>query len=230
MHAVPVSRRQSQPFSSLDSPRQYGAAKNFVPFCGEVSLKQVEADVSRPAFATVQANQQPNAKPIHNPTTNKGGRTMLRKFALAGVLALSVHLAQPVARLGSEAAAQFVTPTDYYIARALLIADRYERVASMAAQRGDIFTVALAYRQMAIELSWLPTWGVDPDVVRVTYKVAGLAFSYGNAVLELNNPWLHDHWKAMRLLELAARMADLENEIRQAQLRAVLRASSGPFD
>jgi hypothetical protein len=155
---------------------------------------------------------------------------MLRKFALAGVLALGVHLAQPVARLGSEAAAQSVTPTDYYIARALLIADRYERVASMAAQRGDIFTVALAYRQMAIELSWLPTWGVDPDVVRVTYKVAGLAFSYGNAVLELNNPWLHDHWKAMRLLELAARMADLENEIRQAQLRAVLRASSGPFD
>jgi hypothetical protein len=57
-----------------------------------------------------------------------------------------------------------------------------------------------------------------------------LAFSYGNAVLELNNPWLPDHWKAMRLLELAARMADLENEIRQAQLRAVLRASSGPFD
>jgi hypothetical protein len=155
---------------------------------------------------------------------------MLRKFALAGVLALSVHLAQPVARLGSEAAAQFVTPTDRYIAGALLIVDRWERIASMGAQRGNIFIVASAYRQMAMELSWLPTWGVDPDVVRVTYKVAGLAFSYGNAVLELNNPWLPDHWKAMRLLELAARMADLENEIRQAQLRAVLRASSGPFD
>ena len=151
---------------------------------------------------------------------------MLRKFALASVIALSMHLAQPIGRFGSEAAAQSVSPTDYYIARALLITSRYEGIADLAARRGDIFTVAHAYRQMALELQSLPTWGVDPDVVRVTHKVAGLAFASGNAVLELNNPWLHDHWKAMRLLELAARMADLENEFRLA----VLRASSGSFD
>jgi len=155
---------------------------------------------------------------------------MLRKFALAGVLALSLHLAQAIARLGSEAAAQFVTPTDYYVAPALLITNRYGGIANAAARRGDIFTVALAYRQMAIELSRLPTRGVDPDVVRVTYKVAGLAFSLGDAVLELNNPWLPDHWKAMRLLDLAARVADLEEELRLAKLKAVLSASPGPFD
>jgi hypothetical protein len=139
---------------------------------------------------------------------------MLRKFALAGVLALSVHLAQPVARLGSEAAAQFGTPTEYYVAQRVLIIGRYEGAAFVAARQGNIFNQARAYQVMAIELWSLPTWGVDPHEVRVTHKIARLAFCYGDALLELNNPWVPDQLKLRRLIELEILKIDLQNELR----------------
>lgn len=150
---------------------------------------------------------------------------MLRKLVFGGLLSVAVFLTQ--APFGSGVRAQVQNdPTAYYVVRVAIIFDRYEPVIRRAGQRNDFVTLGMAYRRMAWELYNLPTFGADDDVVRITRKIAGLADSVGCAALELNNPWLHDHWKAMRVLDIVQRLADIEAEVQSLQRRS----SAGRFD
>jgi hypothetical protein len=141
---------------------------------------------------------------------------MVRKMAVAATVICGLLVSPTVGPFTTQARADdFLTAL--YMVRVKEISDRYQRWVDFNAKIQNPQGVAANLRAWAWELRMLPSLGVNPDVVRFVQNAAGLLDAGGAAIVELDNPFISDEQKALRVLEVLVRMAQLEQDMRRLQ-------------
>ncbi|MCS7161516.1 MAG: hypothetical protein RMJ19_13670 [Gemmatales bacterium] len=137
---------------------------------------------------------------------------MRSPHCLAVLLATMTGLTVCMVVVPTRASAQ-ITPTDAYVLRVLTIMHNYGRAIERAAQRGDVLATSRLFKGCAADLYAVPIFGVDPQVVATVRSAARTCDTMGSAVLELNDPTVPDEAKALRALELLARLVELQQQL-----------------
>jgi Asp-tRNA(Asn)/Glu-tRNA(Gln) amidotransferase A subunit family amidase len=141
---------------------------------------------------------------------------MVRKMAVAATVICGLLVSPTVGPFTTQARADDLL-TALYVLRLMEISDRYQRWVDFNANIQNPQGVAANLRAWAWELRRLPTVGVNPDVVRTVQTFARVLDSAGAAVVELDNPFIPDEQKALRMLDLLSGLYQLEQDMRRLQ-------------